>query len=121
MVFFFQAEDGIRGGLVTGVQTCALPISYNQKVASAVPAGQGPDVINLFYGWVPLYVDGGYLQPLPVEAFSPMEIERDFVPMVKNSKFDGKYWALPTAVRSLSLFYNADLLRAADIARPPIT
>src|SRR5690348_18123127 len=27
-VFFFQAEDGIRDGRVTGVQTCALPIYY---------------------------------------------------------------------------------------------
>ena len=26
--FFFQAEDGIRDLIVTGVQTCALPISY---------------------------------------------------------------------------------------------
>src|SRR5260370_6758946 len=26
-VFFFQAEDGIRDSSVTGVQTCALPIS----------------------------------------------------------------------------------------------
>src|SRR6266496_6276736 len=27
LVFFFQAEDGIRDLYVTGVQTCALPIS----------------------------------------------------------------------------------------------
>src|SRR5699024_11754788 len=26
-IFFYQAEDGIRGRNVTGVQTCALPIS----------------------------------------------------------------------------------------------
>src|SRR5207244_7503281 len=26
--FFFKAEDGIRDDLVTGVQTCALPISH---------------------------------------------------------------------------------------------
>src|SRR2546421_8682826 len=26
--FFFQAEDGIRDLIVTGVQTCALPISF---------------------------------------------------------------------------------------------
>src|SRR5439155_5516777 len=32
--FFFQAEDGIRGGHVTGVQTCALPISLGQLVAA---------------------------------------------------------------------------------------
>ena len=28
VIFFFQAEDGIRHTSVTGVQTCALPISY---------------------------------------------------------------------------------------------
>src|SRR5947208_4387739 len=28
--FFFQAEDGIRDDLVTGVQTCALPISSSR-------------------------------------------------------------------------------------------
>src|SRR5438309_8871601 len=28
--FFFQAEDGIRDGTVTGVQTCALPISIRR-------------------------------------------------------------------------------------------
>src|SRR5688572_33390057 len=27
IIFFFQAEDGIRALTVTGVQTCALPIS----------------------------------------------------------------------------------------------
>src|SRR5256886_12618508 len=29
-VFFFQAEDGIRDLTVTGVQTCALPISVSR-------------------------------------------------------------------------------------------
>ena len=29
--FFFQAEDGIRDHCVTGVQTCALPISVNMS------------------------------------------------------------------------------------------
>src|SRR5690349_24034135 len=29
--FFFQAEDGIRVLYVTGVQTCALPISYRRS------------------------------------------------------------------------------------------
>src|SRR3989441_9080721 len=30
--FFFQAEDGIRDKLVTGVQTCALPISRRRRL-----------------------------------------------------------------------------------------
>src|SRR5690348_17580755 len=36
--FFFQAEDGIRDGRVTGVQTCALPIFG--VVVQAVPLNQ---------------------------------------------------------------------------------
>src|SRR5438876_9951103 len=41
-VFFFQAEDGIRDGRVTGVQTCALPISApgTSRRWVAVAAGQ---------------------------------------------------------------------------------
>src|SRR6266481_3874984 len=40
--FFFQAEDGIRDGTVTGVQTCALPISIRavRSVARLTPCGQ---------------------------------------------------------------------------------
>src|SRR5258707_11063983 len=34
--FFFQAEDGIRDIGVTGVQTCALPISKNSNTAEYV-------------------------------------------------------------------------------------
>src|SRR3712207_8517627 len=33
LVFFFQAEDGIRDIGVTGVQTCALPISVGMEAA----------------------------------------------------------------------------------------
>src|SRR5260221_2193221 len=34
--FFFQAEDGIRDHCVTGVQTCALPISSRRLHTSAL-------------------------------------------------------------------------------------
>src|SRR5690625_7894730 len=35
-IFFFQAEDGIRDGHVTGVQTCALPIfEYSSPIYRA--------------------------------------------------------------------------------------
>src|SRR2546423_7662664 len=37
--FFFQAEDGIRDKLVTGVQTCALPISVTGPLSKK--AGHG--------------------------------------------------------------------------------
>src|SRR5947208_6679847 len=43
--FFFQAEDGIRDDLVTGVQTCALPIymekSHRDRSVRRAHRGQG--------------------------------------------------------------------------------
>ncbi|AXH00749.1 extracellular solute-binding protein (plasmid) [Deinococcus wulumuqiensis] len=95
--------------------------AYNQKVASSVPAGQGPDVVNLFYGWLPQYVDGGFLQPLPAKDFPVAQIEKNFVPMIKTSKIGGKYYALPTSVRTLALFYNKDLMKQAGVPLVPRT
>src|SRR5690606_39483194 len=36
-IFFFQAEDGIRDFHVTGVQTCALPISRARLAGDVLP------------------------------------------------------------------------------------
>src|SRR5256885_7446654 len=41
-IFFFQAEDGIRDYKVTGVQTCALPISVG--LAAGLPERLVDDV-----------------------------------------------------------------------------
>ena len=45
MFFFFQAEDGIRDDLVTGVQTCALPISPS-STATSTATPTAPPVIS---------------------------------------------------------------------------
>src|SRR5207245_6752415 len=42
LLFFFQAEDGIRDATVTGVQTCALPISTSRRNCSRSGFGEMP-------------------------------------------------------------------------------
>ena len=42
--FFFQAEDGIRDRLVTGVQTCALPILR----VNVISRGIVPSCLSVF-------------------------------------------------------------------------
>ncbi|WP_253913285.1 extracellular solute-binding protein [Pseudoruegeria sp. HB172150] len=94
---------------------------YRTKVAAAIPAGEGPDVVQLFYGWLNDYVAADLIQPLPADAFPPEKIDEEFFPMVQAMKGDEGYWALPTAVRSLALFYNKRLFEAAGIEEPPAT
>src|SRR5437763_5338999 len=50
-VFFFQAEDGIRDTSVTGVQTCALPISstpaaFGLSFLTAAARFRGPALLR---------------------------------------------------------------------------
>ncbi|MEX0319816.1 MAG: extracellular solute-binding protein [Ruegeria sp.] len=94
---------------------------YRTKVAAAIPAGEGPDVVQLFYGWLNDYVDAELIQPLPADSFPADKIDAEFFPMVQAMKDGDAYWALPTAVRSLALFYNQRLFDEAGIGSPPET
>ncbi len=107
------------------VQHVTFPYeNYNQKVAASIPAGVGPDVINLYYGWIPKYVTSGYLQPLPASDFSDEYMKSNFFSfVVDGAKFQDTYYAVPIAVRSLALFWNKALFKATglDPDKPPAT
>ena len=58
----FEAENpGIKV-----VHNSDIPYAdFRTELAASAPAGVGPDVVTLFYGWIPAFVDAGYLVPLP--------------------------------------------------------
>ncbi len=120
LIALFEAENpGIKV-----IHNSEIPYdNYRDKIAASVPAGVGPDVATLFYGWQPAWVDAGYLVPLPADAFPPEMVNSEFSPMVQASYQDGELYTLPTAVRTLALFYNKDLMTAAglDPENPPTT
>lgn len=96
---------------------------YQTRVVAAKVAGQGPDVVQLFYGWLDNFVAGGLIQPLDPEVFPYDQIESEFFPIVSAMKRGDSYYGLPTAVRSLALFYNKQLFEEAglDPNNPPQT
>src|SRR5438445_1805929 len=72
LLFFFQAEDGIRGIGVTGVQTCALPISHglSRKIARGF-FEFAPEFVVIFWsageadnldGWREIAIGGEVIQ-----------------------------------------------------------
>ncbi|HOX33366.1 MAG TPA: extracellular solute-binding protein [Spirochaetales bacterium] len=132
--YFYQSKVDLMNQLIENfekanpdidVEQVTFPYeSYQQKVAAAIPAGEGPDVVNLFYGWLPLWVKSGYIQALPQSDFSADYFKKGFYPFVAESvNFGGKNYSVPTAVRTLALIYNKRLFREAglDPAKPPKT
>ncbi len=117
LIEMFEAENPD----ITVKQTTFPYADYRTKVAAAIPAGEGPDVVQLFYGWLNDYVEAELIAPLPTDAFPPETIRAEFFPMVQAMEKDGQYMALPTAVRSLALFYNTRLFEEAGIEGPPKT
>ena len=124
--YFYQSKVDLMNDLIQQfeaknpgikVEQVTFPYeSYQQKVAAAVPAGEGPDVINLYYGWLPLWVKSGYIQALPDSAFSSRYLAKTFYPFVAQSvSFGGKNYSVPTAVRTLALIFNKKLFRDAGL------
>src|SRR6266568_8434944 len=65
--FFFQAEDGIRDGTVTGVQTCALPILGLRPTTPQKAAGTRIDArVSVASEPSPMPVDTAMAEP-PLE------------------------------------------------------
>src|SRR5207253_9096575 len=67
----YQAEDGIRGGHVTGVQTCALPISVrnvNWLKPASCSNGRITDLISLLT--LPLSIGAQYTKKLTERLYS---------------------------------------------------
>ena len=129
--YFFDARVEAMEQLIENFQTANPDITvkmthfpyadYRTKVAAAIPAGEGPDVVQLFYGWLNDYKAANLIQPLPAETFPADQISEEFFPMVEAMREGDNYWALPTAVRSLALFYNTRLFEEAGIEAPPET
>lgn len=117
LIEMFEAENPD----ITVKQVTFPYADYQTRVVAAHMARKGPDVLQLFYGWTDKFVDGGVIQPLSKEAFPDEMIESEFFPIVSAMKRGEDYYGLPTAVRSLALFYNKKLFADAGIDAPPQT
>src|SRR5256885_5192527 len=76
--FFFQAEDGIRDYKVTGVQTCALPISCSRrpckkKSKARTPPRTGRLVARHLSGQLPAGLSVGPVQSGRLVSTKPRE------------------------------------------------
>src|SRR6266404_1409285 len=77
IIFFFQAEDGIRYKLVTGVQTCALPISVGEPIRGYPHRARGKPVEGVrLVGRARQQAGEGELHALRAIALEDEDVER---------------------------------------------
>src|SRR2546429_2756248 len=78
--FFFQAEDGIRDVAVTGVQTCALPISGREVAVEGLVTHGALQVLAIFDKPDPLdgpfFEETIYVTPSRLARTAQQEIAR---------------------------------------------
>src|SRR5690625_5539804 len=98
-VFFFQAEDGIRDGHVTGVQTCALPIC-------GLPVGDHQQ--HRLHPGVPT-------EELPGQHQAVVEVGADR----KSTRLNSSHVAISYAVFCLKKKKKSSYLRTAYLAIMP--
>ena len=93
------------------------PVSYRERLQSAINSGNGPDVFRYHATWVPMLADS--LAPVPAEIMSSAEFQQTFYPSaIKLLQHKGQFVGLPLEYDGLMLFYNQEILKAADETPP---
>jgi len=90
---------------------------YRARLQSAFSRGEGPDIFRFHQTWVPMLKED--LAPVPSTTSQELGLEENYFPVVKDSlSVSGQYYGLPLMVDSLALYYNEDLLTAANVSPP---
>jgi multiple sugar transport system substrate-binding protein len=117
VIALFEAEN-------PGIKINYTPISYddiNEKIAAMVPVGQGPDLVNPFFGWVPLWAKSGFLEPLPEDMFPKQELADTYLPAIQAQYVDGKLYGVPLNQSVWAILYNKDFFEEVGITKLPET
>ncbi len=90
---------------------------YRARLQSAFSRNEGPDVFRFHQTWVPMLKED--LAPVPQSTADELGLEENYFSIVKESlSQSGEYYGLPLMVDALALYYNKDLLTAANLSVP---
>lgn len=127
---FLGGGDGVRmkqmigdfnaaheGEVVIDATTLEWGVPFYTKVQTAVAVGEAPDIMTYHTSRIPLAVEQGVLQEITAEDWSAMGLsEADYAASTWEAvTIDGKQYAVPLDTHPIVLYYNKDVLGAADL------
>lgn len=89
--------------------------AFADKLTSAIPNGNGPDLFIYAQDRIGGWVDAGVVEPLEF-WLDDTRMDRFSDEAIRAMDYKGSLWGLPMTVKSLALFYRTDL-----VAQPPRT
>ena len=90
--------------------------SFYQKLATALPVGEGPDILAMATERIGSYADPGALAAVD-DIYSSGIVDETVVPetLKENLKYDGKYYGVPMNFATLLLYYNKTIFEEAGL------
>ena len=90
---------------------------YRERLQTAVASGNGPDVFRYHASWTPMLA--AELSAMPQSVMSSAEYQATFYPVAaKMLNIDGQIVGIPLMYDGLGLYYNKEMLTAANAAPP---
>lgn len=93
------------------------PISYRERLQTALQNGAGPDLFRFHASWVPMLKTN--LDPIPASVATASDLKDNYYPVVSEQLVSsGQYVGLPLMYDGLVLYYNEAILTTAGETPP---
>lgn len=89
---------------------------YWDKLSTKISGGNAPDVFLMSSRYMRQYAEGGSLMELDDTDIDLDSFEEEGLDV---GKIDGKLYGIPTGLNAMSLIYNEELLKEADVSYDP--
>lgn len=93
------------------------PKQYRERLQASIDRGEGPDIYRFHNTWVPMMIN--YLAAVPESIYTADEFAKVFYPIATSDlKVGGNIYGIPLEIDGLVLFYNEEMLKAANVSVP---
>lgn len=93
------------------------PLNYRTRLETQIGSGSGPDIMRIHYSWIPMLKNN--LTPAPSNVITSSQFRQAYFPIFQDSLIiDNQVMAMPTELDGIVMYYNENILKAANVLPP---
>lgn len=101
------------------IYTPTTTANLRSRLQTQIPSGQGPDIFPIHNSWLPMFLKGGLISPVPSTLVGVDDYSKLFYPVAKDSFVSAsRIYGIPLSIDGLALYYNEDILKATGVSVP---